>query len=347
MRSNNVSQHISPMIIDSHVHLAGIQPDNGCHASPRFTSWFSRLLMRPLLGLGRLDVDSFDEKYGEWLLRTVEESELDAAGILALDGVYDARGRLDLDRTDLLVSNDYLFDFCRRSDRLLPVASINPQRRDALDELARVSELGAVALKALPNSQGFDPGREVYRPFWRRMAELELPLLTHTSFEHALAVIDHRFGHPERLRLALDEGVTVIAAHCATGGILHAAEHLPIWVRMLSEHAKLYGDLASLANWVRYPYPRRVLSHPLASQRVLLGSDFPIPITPLVFARQIGWRRARELQKIENPLQRNLETLRALGMDEDTEHRACEILRIGERVLATPQEPVHGSSWRI
>ena len=36
-------------------------------------------------------------------------------------------------------------------------ASVNPTRKDALDELERVAALGAVLNKVLPNAMVFDP----------------------------------------------------------------------------------------------------------------------------------------------------------------------------------------------
>src|SRR6185295_2343687 len=52
--------------------------------------------------------------------------------LLALDGIYGADGRLDEERTHMLISNDAMFAACAASEgRLLAGASINPPRREA------------------------------------------------------------------------------------------------------------------------------------------------------------------------------------------------------------------------
>ena len=56
--------------------------------------------------------------------------------ILAQDGVYDDRGRLDTKRTHFYVPNDYLLQVTGRYPKLMvPCVSINPDRADAVDEL--------------------------------------------------------------------------------------------------------------------------------------------------------------------------------------------------------------------
>ena len=48
------------------------------------------------------------------------------------------------------------------------------------------------------------------------MAEARLPLLAHTGGEHTVPVVNAALADPKLLRLPLECGVTVIAAHCAT-----------------------------------------------------------------------------------------------------------------------------------
>jgi len=258
----------------------------------------------------------------------VERSGLDAVGLLALDAVYDHRGEPDLERTNVWVGNDYCLEVCRASDKLLPVCSVNPQRKDALDELERVHALGTVALKIVPNSQAFNPADARYEPFWQRMGDLGLPLLSHTSFEHTIHAYDQTFGRPERLRPALDSGVTVIAAHCAAAGVTHLREDIGTWMAMLEEHPNLYGDISSMVSPARFPYIRRILDHGLARQRVMLGSDFPVPIWPALFLPRLGISKVRELTRIRNPLQRNLDAFRAMGVDDDILERGASVVRL-------------------
>src|ERR1043166_10189578 len=113
----------------------------------RFVAWkFGFDLRKPS------EADAF---YVERLLRELECASLvEKAVLLALDGVYDAGGNLDMKRTDFLISNAYALEVARkRPDRFLPGASVNPQRRDALDELERAAAGGAAPVKILPNAQ--------------------------------------------------------------------------------------------------------------------------------------------------------------------------------------------------
>ncbi|MFB6375199.1 MAG: amidohydrolase family protein [Bradymonadaceae bacterium] len=316
------------MIIDIHTHLMGVDEDNGCYVGPSMRGGLVYTFLKRTLGLGDVDRDGLDAAYRDKLIEWAEESDLDAAGVLALDGIYDEEGQLDREATTVLIGNDYCLEVCEQSDALLPICSVNPARHDALEELERVVEAGSVAVKLLPNSQGVDPGRPIYQPFWRRMAELGVPLLTHASFEHTIPVVDQIYGDPERLRPVLDEGVTVIAAHCASSGVAHITEHIGTWMEMLRAYPNLYGDISAMASLARFPYLTQVLDDEVARERIALGSDFPIPVTPWLFIRELGWSTARRLSRIENPLQKNLETFRAMGCGQAIVRRRSRLLRL-------------------
>ncbi len=320
------------MVIDVHVHLVAISRTSGCLLNPRAAGPLMNVAERLALRAFARDTADFDRRARAYLHTLVEGSGVDAVGLLALDGVYDEQGRLDERHTSVLISNDYLFEVAGDSNRFLPIPSINPQRRDALDELERVSEMGAVAIKTLPNAQRFDPDDRRYEPFWRRMADLDLPLLAHTGSEFTLPQLQKSYGDPFRLRRALGEGATVIAAHCGTGGGRFLTEHFRHWLRMLGQFPRLYGDASALVSPGRLPFLRQVLSHQIARERLVLGSDYPVPVTPALLTRTLGLRDALRLQRIGNPLRRNLETLRAAGMPAAVETRAGRILRLTQPI---------------
>ncbi|QDG51984.1 amidohydrolase [Persicimonas caeni] len=314
------------MIIDIHVHLVALREDNGCYVSDKMSRGIVYQLLSRVLGLKGVSRGELDEAYRDRLLGWAHDSDLDGVGVLALDGVYDDDGEFDRERTQVYVCNDYCLKVCEASAKLLPICSVNPKRKDAIEELERVVAHGAVAIKMLPNSQGFDPGDPDYQPFWQRMVELGVPLLIHSSFEHTIPPIDQSFGRPERLHAALSEGVTVISAHCASAGVAHIHEDIGTWQSMLREFPNLFGDISAMASMARFPYLKTVLADEVARERVALGSDFPIPVSPWLFLPQLGFQKVRELNKIDNPLQKNLETFKAMGVDNG-------ILRRGERLL--------------
>lgn len=316
------------MLIDVHTHLVGIQESNGCYIDEGMRGSVLFKYLKMTLGLTGIDPENLDAAYREKLVDWVDDSELDYAGVLALDGVYGEDGELDREATSYLVSNDYCLEVCEDSDKLLPICSVNPDRADAIEELERVVREGAAAIKLLPNSQDVDPAHPDHQEFWRRMAELGVPLLTHTSFEHTIPAINQEYGEPERLRAPLDEGVTVIAAHCASSGVAHFTEHYDDWREMLQTYPNLFGDISAMTSLARFPYIHQILDDDLARERVALGSDFPIPVSPWLFVRHLGLAEVQELGSIDNPIQQNLETFRALGCGQSILRRGARLLRI-------------------
>ena len=138
-----------------------------------------------------------------------------------MDGVYDQNGRLNQAQTDFLISNDYVLKTARAyPNEFLAGVSINPQRRDAVEEVHRCADAGATLVKVLPNAQQFDPADTRYKAFYRTLAERKLPFLSHVGYEFSLIGKDQSLGDPDRLNLALDEGATVIAAHACSYGLM-------------------------------------------------------------------------------------------------------------------------------
>jgi hypothetical protein len=133
-------------LTDVHCHLAALPTaGNGCLVSRKTLKGSLARFIAWRLGLPLDRPEECNRLYLERLVSELGRSKrVSRAVALALDGVYDASGRLDEARTDFLISNDAVFSACTaHPDRLLPGASINPRRRDALDELARCKALGA------------------------------------------------------------------------------------------------------------------------------------------------------------------------------------------------------------
>jgi predicted TIM-barrel fold metal-dependent hydrolase len=207
--------------------------------------------------------------------------------LLAHDEVYDASGR-KLKFGSFHIPNDYLFAVCRQHPQLLPAVSIHPARADAMDELERCLEAGAVMLKFLPNCHNIDTRLQQYRPFWERMASARLPLLAHTGGEHTVPQFDKKLADPATLTGALDCGVKVIAAHCATKSGLTDPNYLPALVQMMARYPNLSADLSALNLPLRSAGLKFMQKHPELHDRLLHGSDFPVPVQPL-------WAKLRKI----------------------------------------------------
>ena len=190
-------------LIDCHVHLAALpEGRNGCYISPHMlkSPLFRFLLWKH--GLSPDHPSQANRKYVDDLLTELRASRhVRQAVILGLDGVYDQAGQLAKEQTHFLIGNDYVLDTARaHPNDFLPGVSINPQRRDAVDEVHRCADAGAALVKVLPNAQQFNPAEVRYKPFYRALAERRLPFLSHVGYEFSLIGKDQSVGDPGRLR---------------------------------------------------------------------------------------------------------------------------------------------------
>jgi len=306
-------------LVDVHVHLLALPaPGNGCRISPRLKNGLLARALARLRGWPLDDADRFNRMYLERLLRDLAESErVGRAVILAMDGVYDDDGRLDEQKTDILISNTHCLEISHEHPCLLAGVSINPLRRDALDELDRCVQEGAALVKWLPNSQGFDPADPRCLPFYRALAARGMPLLSHIGYEFSLIGKDQSAGDLQRIRCALDEGVTVIAAHAASFGLFF---HEPFW-RLFTHYMKTYpnfhADVSALTLPNRAGMLWRLRSRPEFHGRLLFGTDYPLPVFSYPSLRTGSLRAWREAHACANPFDRHAGVLESVGIRAD------------------------------
>jgi uncharacterized protein len=317
--------------IDIHAHLAGMGTQgSGSWTAPGFQRRITFRLLRRLYGISAEQArESVDQDWVRILGSLVRTSGLDRAVALGFDGVYRADGSLDHDASQMMIPPGWVFEACRREPgTLLPGPSINPGRADALERLEEAVALGAVLLKWLPAVQAIDPSDRRHLPFYRIMRAAELPLLVHSGGrEVTFREVERRFQGLELLRLPLEEGVKVIVAH--SGAPVHYSRdrnQIPLLREMLRRYPHLWVDNSGMANPSRFLHLQRFALDPEIRDRTLYGSDFPVPASPVYFAGRLGARRTWRLQRIRNPLRRDLEIKRSLGYDDASETRATRVL---------------------
>jgi hypothetical protein len=318
-----------PRLIDMHVHMVG-NGRGGSGGWLRLNGWHRWLAGFMLRQLG-IPADALEGDlesiYAEHLTQLVRDSSMDAVVLLAHERVHDPDGTPRDDLGSMFVPNDVVLGLAQKFPEFLAGVSIHPARRDALDELERCLERGAVLMKCLPNCQNIDPSDRRYRPFWERMAAAGLPLLAHTGGEHTVPIVNAAFADPKLLRFPLECGVTVIAAHCATRSGAFDPDYFDDWVAMLGEFPNLYGDISAMVALNRCGHLRDCLLDEVVP-RILHGSDFPVPVLGHRMWLQ-GWidrKTFRRCQALPNPLERDWQFKRALGFSSETAERATKLL---------------------
>ncbi len=273
-------------IIDMHVHVAGIGAgESGCYVSNALRrNWRYKTYLRAF------DVTEKDLlAHGDAIVfqrisdKIMASKAIKAAVILALDGVVDAKGELDLAKTETYVPNAFVAKEVKKYPNLLFGASVNPYRHDAIKRLEQAVCDGAVLIKWLPAIQHIDPGDEGLIPFYKKLEETGLPLLTHAGGERSFTTAETSLGDPERLRLPLSLGVKVIAAHAATTGKSEGEANMLRLIRMFADYPNLYTDISSLTQANKLRYLPRLMRHDI-HDRLVYGTDFPLINTPLVSA---------------------------------------------------------------
>lgn len=315
---------MKPGLIDIHCHTAGIGAGgSGCFVSPELRkSWRYHIYLKAF-GVSEQELE---EKGDVLILERISASlavsnSVTAAVILAMDGVVGADGELDRSRTEAYIPNDFLAREVKRFPNLLFGASINPYRRDAIQRLEQAAADGAVLLKWLPSIQNIDPSDPRLIPFYLKLKELGLPLLTHTGSESSFTWKKDELADPERLRLPLSLGVTVIAAHAASNGRNHGEANFKRFLRLCAEYPNLYADISALTQANRLGHLTRLVQHKELHGRLLYGSDMPLLTTgitsPLFHSYRLSPFKLRRITSRKNPWDRDVELKQALGVTDE------------------------------
>lgn len=320
-------------IVDMHCHIAGIGAGgSGCFVSPRLRgSWRFAIYLRSF-GVTKAELMAKgDGLVADRISQSLAKSRcVDKAVLLALDGVVSRDGLLDTHRTEVYVPNEFVAQAAAAHTNLLFGASVNPYRNDALDRLVWAKNHGAVLVKWIPSIMDIDPSDPRLVPFYEKLIELDLPLLTHTGKERSFSTSKDELCDPEKLRLPLSLGVKVIAAHIASTGTFHGERSTERLVKLMREYPNLYSDISSLTQLNKLGYMRQALTRPEFAGRLLYGSDFPLINTALVspwyYCLRLTPRQLVSISRAKNPWDADVKTKQALGTPADVFARPRQML---------------------
>lgn len=309
---------------DTHAHIAGIgDSSSGIFTTPDMTSlWhpIQYLQYKFYLNAACTEAGKVDLSYVERMKHLVDELNVVAhtstnSGsnylqkgkataqpqaklmLFAFDQAHDEAGKAQPQHTAFYVPNAYARMLAQRYPNYFEwVCSIHPYRKDAVATLEAAVANGARAVKWLPSAMGIDPASPGCDAFYRALARLNVPLISHSGEEKAVHGAGfHGANNPLKLRRALDAGVRVVIAHCASIGDdidLDKGEHGPrvssfeLFSRLMTEtryQNHLFADISAITQRNRsIETLRAIIVHQEWHGRLLNGSDYPLPgVVPL------------------------------------------------------------------
>jgi hypothetical protein len=331
-----IAKPVSPPptgLLDMHCHTAGIgHCGSGAWVSDSLrNSWKFPLYLRIFeSSLDELKVHGDRDVLNKIAKRLQESQYVSDAVILAMDAPYTADGEANPSAGELFVCNRWLGETLKDFARLHFGASVHPARKDAIEELRWSKENGAVLVKWLPNIKAIDPSNPAYTEYYRTLVELDLPLLTHVGAEESFSRADDRLGDPRLLKLPLECGVRVIAAHVASSGQTDGRDNIEHLLEMMPLYPNLMADISTLTQMNRTKYLPVVLNDPRLRDRLMFGTDHPLTNTPLVTPLQYPLRltlaQLWDLWRTRNPWDRSVKLKAALGVPPDVFTRSREYL---------------------
>ncbi len=236
------------MIIDCHVHPAYYQTMTRSYDGYIRSKWGDRM-------------DWMIETYSspEGFLGLMDEGGIDYAVILAELAPI----------TTGIANNEYVAEFCSKSPRLIPFASVNPltTSRPAQELERLVEEYGFRGLKLYPTYQYYYPNDSMIYPLYAKAQELGIPVSMHLG-SSIFTGSRIKYGDPIYVDdVAVDfPDLTLIQCHSGR----------PFWYDrafgLARLHRNVYAEVSGLP-------PSRLLNYfpemDRLADKVIYGSDWP------------------------------------------------------------------------
>jgi len=289
---------------DSHMHLVGTgDSSSGIWFNPNMDSYWHPLLKAQkhfyMNGLCA-DPKRVDDSALERMVHLHTEMPAGYKSMLfAFDWYRDTNGKPLKEHAIFHIPNSYAANVANTYPQHFEwVASIHPYRPDAIDALEQAKAQGARAIKWLPSGMGINPASKKCDAFYKKAAQLNIPIISHAGYERAVQGGDQSYGNPLKMRRALDAGVRVVLAHCASDGEdedldngRKTVKSFDLFARLMDTPqyaANLLGEVSAIT-LINHAW---VIPHLLARKdwhaRLVNGSDYPLPaVYPLINLTQL------------------------------------------------------------
>lgn len=312
-------------IWDTHCHVFGSgDSGSGLWFNPRMESiWQPRSYVQREFYINASCVDYSTGKVdNSFVARLLDQCRAMAPGfhvlLFGFDWARDDAGAPMQERSTFHVPDDYVAGLAQRHPAHFEwAASIHPYDPRALDRLDAAVARGARSIKWLPSAQNIDPASARCDAFFAKLATLRLPLITHAGDEQAVHGFGEHLGNPLRLRRALDAGVRVVVAHCASLGHNEDSDgptplsNFDLFARLMEDpryRSNLFGDISAITQSNRMSVIAPLLERRDWQERLLNGSDYPLPgVVPLINLRALAELRLLDPAALE-PLRRLRDT---------------------------------------
>lgn len=296
---------------DSHAHIVGIGdanlPPEEEHAwfHPAMDSYWHPILKvqkQFYMNGGCVREGEIDNSYVNRLVQLSTEMPAGYKSMLfAFDWYHDELGKSDKAHSIFHVPDSYVANIAEQYPQHFEwVASIHPYRPDCIDALELAHAQGARAIKWLPSGMGIDPASPKCDRFYQKLQALDLPIISHTGRESAVQGGDQSYGNPLKMRRALDAGVRVVLAHCASDGHdedldndKQSVKSFDLFSRMMDTPAYeklVFGEISALTLINHSSAIKPILARQDWHHRLINGTDYPLPaIVPLISTQQLAW----------------------------------------------------------
>ncbi len=305
--------------IDMHVHLL--------NPNVKFDRFFDRVALKLFGKKFNFDLDEIKqnpyEGYKKAFINSLKNSRyVDKVVLLPVDSEYNEQGvEVHRDKTVCSLSEDVLEVYREFPDLIIPFMSVNPRRKDAIELLEYYKAQGCVGVKFLQNYWGVDLRDESLKPYYKKLVELDLPLIIHIGSEYSIKS-DKRYESWEMLTFPLECGVRVIAAHVgvgdSNGGLFFwrnfsnnpkyfNKDYFQI-LDLMKKYDNLYADLSAILTIFKSRVLRD-LSTRGVEERLLFATDYPVVFSTIFCSYDLSLSKRFWLNKIKNPYDRYIRTI--------------------------------------